>query len=670
MSSKSLRMAVATAAALSAGVAGIVVGPHGAFASHAGASGLLSASNGGQTIKFSDTSSLSTVDHVSQGAWSADGSRFAYVDGQSGIDTLRWDDGGDTLSIYDGSVDSSVNQHPTFSQTGSIVYWSQQAAAGTARTIQFGWTDGGGGGDAAAEPGFDYMHPDAGPGFTLVFQRQADSGGTPTGQADVYGFTDWWNQTSPSLMVSNASSPAISPDGTKLAFVRLDGTHTQVYVSDLSGNGAVAVTADAVNHDNPTWSPDGNTIAFNEGSAVYTALADSSQAASPVVVNGLSGLPAYQPSNKDHVVRLWGHGRFETAAATSQSHWATAGDASDTRVPAQSVTLSRSDTYADALGGAALAAAKQGPLLMTPPTSLDTTTAAEITRVLGTNHSATVYLLGSTTALSQTVHDAVAAMGYNVVRIAGQSRFGTAVAIATAINPHPDLILAATGMNFPDALGAGAAAGSYDLPGSGLSAVVVLTNNTTLPSETKAFLDNNPSSVVFGIGSQGLAATAAYGPIDVATDGGFFPPSRYTTSMLTAWAFFGAAAPATGIATSLNWPDALAGGALMATLNGPVLISAPTGLDPFVGGTLDVFSASLGTAYVFGSSTVVPDAVANECGTLISGPGGFLSSENPTTMAASPQINGARSLGSSTPQANNRTPAQISAALQALSENK
>jgi hypothetical protein len=262
---------------------------------------------------------------------------------------------------------------------------------------------------------------------------------------------------------------------------------------------------------------------------------------------------------------------------------------------------------------------------MTDPASLTPATSDEITRVLGDNSSATVYLLGGTGSLSQSVEDSVDSMGYQVVRLQGSDRFATSIAVANAINPHPNLVLAATGDNFPDGLSAGAAAGSFDVPGSGsdLSAVVILTNDSSLSTVTKEYLDGQVADAasasrdlnVFGIGGQAANATVGYGSISVAGD------NRYATSAAVEREFFGGEHYA-GLATGSNWPDALAGGAVMATLGGPLLLAEPNGLDSTVSGVLDTESASISCGLVFGGDGVVSDPPYSALGTLITGPEG------------------------------------------------
>ena len=75
-------------------------------------------------------------------------------------------------------------------------------------------------------------------------------------------------------------NPVFSPDGTKIAFTsRRDGS-AGVYVMDADGSNVVQlVTGDAGGEDEeyPTWSPDGQRVAFvKNNSEIYTAKADGS----------------------------------------------------------------------------------------------------------------------------------------------------------------------------------------------------------------------------------------------------------------------------------------------------------------------------------------------------------------------------------------------------------
>lgn len=263
---------------------------------------------------------------------------------------------------------------------------------------------------------------------------------------------------------------------------------------------------------------------------------------------------------------------------------------------------------------------------MTPPTSFKASTKTEIHRLLGTSTTATVYLLGDVSAISASTENAIKAMGYKTKRLAGIDRYATSIAIAKAIDPAPELLLLATGRNFPDALGAGAAAGSYNALSSTRS-VVVLTNDNGMPGATENYLENWDATVpvdsraLYAIGDQANTALKSAGWSDYGVEAGV---NRYATAKKVALTFF-AGEQTAGVATGLNWPDALAGGALLGSINGPLLLS--TGGSTLTGYTTSVLitsSGSINTALLFGDSQ--PFAINAQIGTAISGPGGYDSS--------------------------------------------
>jgi hypothetical protein len=264
------------------------------------------------------------------------------------------------------------------------------------------------------------------------------------------------------------------------------------------------------------------------------------------------------------------------------------------------------------------------------------------------------------------VEEQIRALGYDVRRLGGEGRYATSIAIADEINPEPSWVFAATGANFPDALAAGAAAGSLNTPLFDEDGVVILTRDTTLDPVTKEYLDELPEAAqVVGVGFQGAAATAAYNPIEI------YGTNRYETAAYTGWAFFGGNAYA-GIATGTNWPDALAGGALMATINGPMLLTrgGSATLSPEPDWYLDAHSGSVHTGLIFGAPSVVATGQQAGIGTWMSGPGGYTQTQNPTNIginsaSGAAGIQRARTAAEPTER---RTPEQIRAALAELQE--
>lgn len=147
------------------------------------------------------------------------------------------------------------------------------------------------------------------------------------------------------------------------------------------------------------------------------------------------------------VSRVAGANRYETAAALSM------GAFPDGPGPADAVVLASGESFADALSGAAAAAAEpSSPLLLTGRDTLPDATRSEIVRLA----PAGVYVLGGTGAVSDAVVAQLTDLGVEVVRVAGADRYETSAAIVETIFEESEVVLAATGAAFPDGLVAGA----------------------------------------------------------------------------------------------------------------------------------------------------------------------------------------------------------------------
>jgi putative cell wall-binding protein len=576
-------------------------------ASLPGDASLLTSTNGSTSIMKRGQAALVASTAIGQLQWSPDGSRAVFARTDGTLSTVRWNEGANVDPLLTG-FPGIERGSPTWLGDGYGVIWSERdgptqpwqllfmfAGQKTDPFLVFG-----------VDTGFNDTHPDAGSGSQIVFQRQGHSGGGPTGTPEIRYVDLDDDPGATSLVVTDGRNPALSPDGSQVAFVRNDGSNDEIFVVPTGGGTATQLTNTPTAKDHPVWSHDGAEVAFSSGSNVAVIPATGADPTAVTNVAGLTGIPAYQTQVPNDIIRLTGTNRFTTAVSISRFMWANGG--------ADTVVLSRSDHFADALGGAALAAAKNGPLLLTPPTSFNSATRAEMIRVLGPTNK-TVYILGGLGAISQSVQNQVAALGYTTVRLTGRDRYEVALAIANEISPTPELVLAATGTNFPDGLAAGAAAGSYNP--FGIPAVVILTNDTNLPPAVRTYLDNlDPSTTtIFGISTKAAQAVAPYGAFSV------LGQDRYDVAANVARTFFQGEFYA-GIATGVNFPDALAGGAAMGTLNGPLLLTkGNTGsLNPFTRQVLDESCGSLDRGLIFSSPGVVTNTQANQAGAAISGP--------------------------------------------------
>lgn len=175
------------------------------------------------------------------------------------------------------------------------------------------------------------------------------------------------------------------------------------------------------------------------------------------------------------VERIGGKDRYQTARLVAQRVVAEAG-------ASEGAFLVRGDSFADALAVSPLAYTGVRPVVLTPPTYLG----AEARLALTTLGIDDVTIVGSTAAVGSDVQTAVAALpGMTVRRVFGANRYSTTTAVACwGIDNGlvtSEFIGLATGLNFPDALGGGVAAGQR-------GGVLLLTAPASLSPETATFL--------------------------------------------------------------------------------------------------------------------------------------------------------------------------------------
>jgi putative cell wall-binding protein len=379
-------------------------------------------------------------------------------------------------------------------------------------------------------------------------------------------------------------------------------------VAATAGNSSAHVSWDAPDFDG--GSPiTGYTVTGDPGGTTVTVGGDATSADVNGLTNGTSYTftvtaanaigtgPSSDPSNaitagNNTVSRLAGDDRIGTAIAVSKTAFSAPGSA-------DAVVLATAYDYPDALAGTPLAAAKHAPLLLTGADQLDQQTKVEIQRVLTAGK--TVYLLGGPVALNGAVEDQVRSMGYATTRYAGGNRYQTAVAIADQGLANPSTLLLATGTNFADALSGSAAAAVA-------KAAILLTDGSTMAPDTASYLGQHAGAKTYALGGPAAAADPSATPI-VGAD-------RYDTSAHVASQFFDAP-KVVGVATGINYPDALSGGAQMGMQAGPMLLTLPDSLPKPVSSYCAAKKDSIDGAFIYGGTLAVHDSVSADVGVAI-----------------------------------------------------
>ncbi|MGW1704278.1 cell wall-binding repeat-containing protein [Streptomyces sp. NPDC002206] len=548
----------------------------------------------------------------SQPSWSPDGSRVAYVkDGR--VETRRYTDS-TLVKIPERDTPGGVGD-PTFLYTGNTIVYSEGGR------LRYAPSDG----SRYAEPLFSTAEdgcdrkPSASVNGLIAFVRTGDTCGSPTGSAvwlyddTTGGFTE---------LTDNGDDPAVSPDGTQVAFVREAGGLTRLFVINVDGTGERQLSFSDAAYA-PEWSPSGTRIAVTNGT--------DEDASTPRIVDVATGevtkmpLPpgtssildiAWQPLRRQSAGRVWGADSSATNVASSRWTWNTVGRSEPGLIDARTAVLISKDSPSYALTGQSLAGQKQGPLLMTSKTSLSSAVQTELKRTL--KPGATVYLVGGTDILSSTVASKVSSLGFTPKRLSGTSRYSTSVAVAKAVTSAPEYVFVATGTDYHSALAASAAAGSLGYGGKG---TVVLNEGNTLSSSVKSYLNalDPDRTMVIPVGTSAKYAlthtqlsnwpdTWTYYPINGSGHDG--------TSVALA-RFWWSSPYQVGLAWSDSWRGGASASAGMLSY-GPVLWTDETTLTETDATYLRQQAAGVSSVIAFGGTGSVSSAELTAAGSAIS----------------------------------------------------
>ncbi|MEA3056753.1 MAG: hypothetical protein QOD30_2185, partial [Actinomycetota bacterium] len=189
------------------------------------------------------------------------------------------------------------------------------------------------------------------------------------------------------------------------------------------------------------------------------------------------------------------------------------------------------------------------------------------------------------------------------IRIAGASRYETAVRISSATFPSGSAaVVVASGESFPDGLAAGPLAALEGGP-------VLLVAHDTLPQITRDELARLHPGAVFVVGGTSAISddvVAAIGDATTIQPERIAGATRYETSTAVS-SLFPTPAPVVFVASGTDFPDALAGGAAAAAATAPLLLTPSDVLPLAVGNELARLAPP--DALVLGGTSAVSAAV-------------------------------------------------------------
>ena len=269
-----------------------------------------------------------------------------------------------------------------------------------------------------------------------------------------------------------------------------------------------------------------------------------------------------QGSKSYNYKRLNGLSRYETSIAIAEEFNSGKVD---------NVIVVSGENFPDALSGSVLAKKLNCPILLASSYSSENTpTINYIKNHL--NQSGNVFLLGGTSAISETFEQQVRNIGFNNInRLSGADRYKTNKTIIDYMNYAKGTpVIISYGENFADALSISSISAIKNFP-------IVLTDSSSLSQEAKDILTAISPSTVYIVGGTGVVRDSVKEEIKNSTgllDNNVIRISgadRYTTSINIA-KYFNLNSKYATFAYGENFPDALSGSILAAKLNAPIIL--------------------------------------------------------------------------------------------------
>ncbi|NTU88649.1 MAG: hypothetical protein HGA54_01920 [Actinobacteria bacterium] len=280
---------------------------------------------------------------------------------------------------------------------------------------------------------------------------------------------------------------------------------------------------------------------------------------------------------------------------------------------AAGVIIATGANYPDAIAASALAGLKNYPIIIIPGSVLGSEAAASITRL----HANEAIIIGGTGVISPAVITQLLETGSitHVERLSGSNRIGTSLAIFnTGRGSWSDTAIVVTGYNYADALSISPFAYMNDSP------IFLTESDGTLGPESLAAILSGGFTDIVLVGGPDVVSTHVESQLG---DGFVYTrlggDDRYDTCALIAdWCTSNDYLTwnVCGVATGMDFPDAISGSALLGVKGGVLLLIDDANTDATMT-TLRSEGPMISEVYLFGDQEVVSEDLAFSIASII-----------------------------------------------------